>query len=193
MFLLFKILDFLLSIVFNLFCLLTLTRLYMQWAKVSFANPIGQLVIKLTNWIVLPLEKTTPKIRKIDLASLIASYICSFVYTLLIVLIGFWTMYGSQQFTWQVIGLIALGAVLNLIKLLTYLLSAMIIIQVILSWVKPSSPGAWFIFAFTQQMSAPLLNPIKKIAPIMNGLDFSPFIALLLLQLISIVINHFIA
>ena len=186
-----KILEFLLSIIFNLFCMLTIVRLYMQLAKVSFANPIGQIVIKLTNWLVLPLQRILPKLKRFDLPTFVAAYLCSFLHTILLVLIGFWAIYGNQLFTAQAFAYIAWGATLNLAKLFIHMLSAIIIIQVILSWIRPSSPSAWFAFMFTQQMSAPLINPIKKRLPLIAGLDFSPFVALLLLQLMIIIINHF--
>ncbi|MGL4666841.1 MAG: YggT family protein, partial [Saezia sp.] len=73
-----KILEFLLGIIFNLFCMITIIRFYMQLAKISFANPIGQAVIKLTNWLVLPLQRVLPKIKRFDLPTFVAAYACSF-------------------------------------------------------------------------------------------------------------------
>jgi len=188
-----KILEFLLGIAFNLFCMLTLARLYMQLAKVSFANPVGQIVIKLTNWLVLPLQRILPYIKRFDLPTFVAAYLCSVLHTLLLVLIGFWIFHGSQHFTAQTFLFIALGAILNLAKLFIHMMSAIIIIQVILSWIRPTSPSAWFASVFTQQMSAPLINPIKKRLPLFGGLDFSPFVALILLQAMLIIVNHFIS
>ena len=189
--LLLKILEFLLSIVFNLFCMLTITRFYMQIAKISFVSLIGQAVIKLTNWLVLPLQRFLPRFKHFDLPCLAAAYLCSFAHITLLVLIGYWAFYNSQALTLQTFGYIALGALLNLLKLFIYMLSAAIIIQVILSWMRPSSQMAWLVQQFTQQISAPFISPIKKRLPAISGLDFSPFIALLMLQVASIMVTHF--
>ena len=102
--LLLKILEFLLSIVFNLFCMLTITRFYMQIAKISFVSLIGQAVIKLTNWLVLPLQRFLPRFKHFDLPCLAAAYLCSFAHITLLVLIGYWAFYNSQALTLQTFG-----------------------------------------------------------------------------------------
>jgi YggT family protein len=53
-------------------------------------------------------------------------------------------------------------------------------VQVILSWVNPSSPVTPVVTALTQ----PLLRPIQRVVPPIGMVDLSPLIALLLLQLI---------
>ena len=48
-------------------------RFWMQALRAPFRNPIGQFVIALTDWAVLPLRRVIPGIAGLDLASLLAA------------------------------------------------------------------------------------------------------------------------
>ena len=54
-----QILSLLLNVVGGLLTGACLLRWYMQHQRVSFNNPLGQLVLALTSWLVLPLRKIT--------------------------------------------------------------------------------------------------------------------------------------
>jgi YggT family protein len=61
-------------------------------------------------------------------------------------------------------------------------LTIAIFVRVILSWL----PGVRLPFGigeFVWSVSEPILAPIRRALPFMGGIDFSPFIALLLIQL----------
>ena len=53
--------------------------------------------------------------------------------------------------------------------------------RVILSWVPTRLP--WGLNDFLYSVTEPLLGPIRRALPIAGGMDFSPLIALVLLQL----------
>lgn len=186
--LLFDILKLLLSVFFDLIGMLCLLRVYMQLAKVSFINPIGQGILKLTNWLVLPLQRALPNIRRFDFPSLVAAYLSCFVFWLLI-----WTfayLLGNRvgvaiSSPWVGIFFLFYFAFLSLAQLAIYMLSAIILLNVILSWLQPYSP-----FWLTQKLCEPVLKPFRKITPQIGGLDFTPFIALLALQVLLIVVRH---
>lgn len=190
--LLLDILQFLLSVFFDLLGMLCLLRLYMQLAKVSFVNPIGQGIIRLTNWLILPLQRILPRVKKFDLASLMAAYLSSFVFFLLL-----WTLFYlfgykiSIYISGPLSGILYLFyfALLNVCKQIIYMLSAIIVLNVVLSWLQPRSPAYWLTF----HLSEPLTAPFRKILPKSSALDFSPFVALLLLQVLLIVVRHFMA
>ena len=65
--------TFLLDAVASFFCTLFLLRFMMQAMRVSFAGQIGDFVVKLTNWAVLPLRRVIPGVGGYDWASLIAA------------------------------------------------------------------------------------------------------------------------
>src|SRR5574337_311800 len=51
--------------------LMLLARFLMQWARVSFRNPLGQFVVATTDWAVRPLRRVLPGLMGLDLASLV--------------------------------------------------------------------------------------------------------------------------
>lgn len=68
-----------------------------------------------------------------------------------------------------------------LIGLLIQLYSFVILARVLMSWVNidPSSPLARTIYDLTE----PVLRPVRNLLPPAAGIDFSPMIVLILLQI----------
>ncbi|HEX7557067.1 MAG TPA: YggT family protein [Leptolinea sp.] len=61
-------------------------------------------------------------------------------------------------------------------------LSFIVIIDVLLSYfMSPDQP----VRAFLDRIVFPLLNPIRKIVPTMAGLDFSPLVLIVILQILD--------
>ncbi len=75
--------DTLLSLLLYLF----LIRLMLQWVRADFRNPIAQSIMRLTNWLVLPLRRALPSIGRIDTASIVAVYAAALVQTAAVTLI----------------------------------------------------------------------------------------------------------
>ncbi|NJL92595.1 MAG: YggT family protein [Anaerolineae bacterium] len=76
----------------------------------------------------------------------------------------------------------------ELIGLLIYLFSFLILARVLMSWVQidPYHPLARFIFNATE----PFLKPVRDVIPPAAGLDFSPIIVLVLAQVLgTLVLN----
>lgn len=71
----------------------------------------------------------------------------------------------------------------SLIVLLIQLYSFVILARVLMSWVQidPHSPLAMTIYNLTE----PVLAPIRNALPPAAGLDFSPIIAIVLLQVLG--------
>jgi YggT family protein len=68
----------------------------------------------------------------------------------------------------------------NFITLLFQILSLAIFVRVLLSWVDPM--GNMRITQVLRDMTEPIIAPIRNILPNTMMIDFSPFIAMLLLQ-----------
>src|SRR5205085_6281841 len=82
----------------------------------------------------------------------------------------------------------------SLIEIAHYLLTILwwvIIIQVILSWLlafnvlNTSSQGVRTFALALDRISAPLYRPIRRVLPDFGGLDFSPLVILILIQVIK--------
>ncbi len=71
----------------------------------------------------------------------------------------------------------------NFVFLLASVLTLLILARVIISWVMPGSGGG--LVAFVYAATEPMLAPIRKLLPAAAGLDFSPLIAILVLQVIT--------
>ena len=70
------------------------------------------------------------------------------------------------------------------INVLAGALTLAIFVRVILSWI-PNARLPLGLGDFVFGVSEPILSPIRRAMPFLGGIDFSPFIALLLIQLVS--------
>jgi YggT family protein len=83
-----------------------------------------------------------------------------------------------------------LSALATTIELIIQLYTFIVLARVLMSWINidPYSPLARTIYNLTE----PLLAPVRNILPPAAGLDFSPIIVILLLQVVGqIVISMF--
>ena len=76
--------------------------------------------------------------------------------------------------------------IIELVRVLGFVLYAAIIGRVIISWinVSPSNPIVGIIYKVTE----PILGPIRRMLPAMGGLDLSPMIALILVTVFQRII-----
>ena len=82
-------------------------------------------------------------------------------------------------------------ALVDICKLLLTILTWIIIVQVILSWLLAfnvlnvhSGRVRAFIVAL-DRLTAPLYRPIRRILPDFGGIDFSPLVVLILIQVLQ--------
>jgi YggT family protein len=78
----------------------------------------------------------------------------------------------------------ALGVVSLLVNIYFFALLAMII----LSWIAPGSrnPAVFLLFQITE----PVMAPFRKVLPAMGGMDFSPILVFILINVIQIALRH---
>ncbi|MDG1821303.1 MAG: YggT family protein [Methylophilaceae bacterium] len=176
--------HFLLSTIFSLLTMVFLLRFMMQILKTSFYNPIGQIVIALTDFAVKPARRYIPSWKKNDLSTLVLAFTAQFLLHLtLLGLSGFPFAVADVPVWPSILGLSLLGVIRTVFDIFFYAL----ILHVILSWVNPHSP----IAPVLHSLARPILDPIQRIIPSMGGIDFSPMIAILLLQMLNVsVLNH---
>ena len=70
------------------------------------------------------------------------------------------------------------------INVLAGALTLAIFVRVILSWI-PNVRLPFGLGDFVSGVSEPILGPIRRALPFFGGIDFSPFIALLAIQVVS--------
>ena len=168
---------FLLDAVISFFCTLFLLRFMMQVMRVSFAGQLGNFIVALTNWAVKPLRRIIPGLGGLDWSSLFAAF------ALQLVMAGIIIGLSNNLATVDLVSLVPLllwFALRALIQLAIYIMIGALILQAVLSWINPYSP----LSAPAQQLTRPLLDPIRRFVPLISGIDLSPLIAILLLQLL---------
>ena len=180
----YQILSFLLQIAAGLLVGLCLLRLYMQYHRVPLSarsgNPIGPLIFALTDWLVVPLRRVIPALGRLDTASLVAALLIQLAqYTLL------WLINGGHGAPVHVLVLALFGVV----RLALSGLSVLVIVYAVLSWVQTHSP----MMGLLGRLVSPLLQPIRRIMPLVGGIDLSPLVLLVLLQVGGIVLESLLA
>src|SRR5712671_3736228 len=66
---------FLIETLFGVFVFALLARFHFQWLRVPFRNPLGEFLVLLTNWLVLPVRRVVPGLAGLDLATLLLAWL----------------------------------------------------------------------------------------------------------------------
>lgn len=151
-----------------------LLRFWMQVVRVRPPQSVGQFVYQLSDWLVRPLRRVMPG-GAYDWASLLGAFI--------IILLSIIAAVGLQSgFDFKIILVLSLE---RLLEWICYGFMATLIIEAIFSWVNPYAPLAPFVRA----LNDPLLRPLRRVIPPLGGVDLSPLVLLILLQIIQRVIS----
>jgi YggT family protein len=172
-------LDFLVTTILNLLTMLFLLRFILQLVRAPFNNPLAQMVVSLTNFAVKTVRKVLPSWSKFDLSTLFLAIITQFLLQMCLVWLRDFPLSVAGQSVWTgIIGMSLLGVLRTCLDVFFYAL----LLQVILSWVNPHSPVTGVLDSLTK----PILAPIQRVLPMASGIDFSPVVALIFLQMINI-------
>jgi YggT family protein len=173
----YQILSFLLDVAAGLLGGAFLLRLYMQYQRVPFGNPVGRFVFALTDWLVLPLRRVLPAMGRVDTASLVGVFLVEFAQFSIL-----WLITGRPT-GFEVIPLLAVFGVLRLV---ISSLTGLVIVYAVLSWVQADSP----VVDIIDRLCAPLLRPWRKLIPLVGGIDLSPLAFLVALQVAAIILAY---
>jgi YggT family protein len=169
---------YILQTIGSLYLLIVLLRFILQLVKADFYNPLCQFIVRATHPLLKPLRKVIPSFAGLDIASLVLAILVQLVLmALVLLLMGNGIGDPLLLLVWSIIGVTAL-----FLKVFFFAL----IISVILSWVAQGSrnPAAELV----SQICEPLLAPIRRVLPGMGGLDLSPIVAFLILNLIDMLV-----
>ena len=152
----------LLSTVIELYTMVLLLRVWMQWARCDFYNPFSQFVVKATQPIVGPLRRIIPAMGPLDSASLLVAFVLSFIKAIVLFMVV-----TLQPIIW-------ISALLILVKTIGLMIFWVLLVMAIMSWVSQGRSPVEYALV---QLTEPLLRPI--------GIDFSPMILVLLLYVLN--------
>lgn len=167
-------LTFLVKTLIDLYVMVLLLRIWMQWARCDFYNPLSQFIVKITQPVVKPLRRILPSLGPIDTASLLLAFVLTTLKYPILLLIQ--------------VGAISLDpmnllvGLLSLVKSAGYLVFWVIIIRSLMSWI---SQGRGPVDYMLIQLTEPLMAPIRRILPAMGGIDFSAMVVILILYMLN--------
>ena len=175
-----EILSFLIRSIGGIYLWAVLLRFLLQVARADFYNPISQALVRVTNPLVKPLRRFIPGFFGIDIASLLLAILVK----LATVIPVFVIQTGSLNFNLVMVLLVSILSVL--VAMLKIYFLAMIA-MIILSWVAGGSyhPAVLLI----QQISEPVMAPFRRLLPPMGGIDFSPILAFLAINVVKILLS----
>ena len=166
---------YLLRFAFDALLMILIMRIWLQWVKADFYNPLSQFIVKVSNPLVVPLRRIIPGFGGIDLATIVVAYI---VATLKFVTLA--ALSGES------LGVLAFYiGLLVLLKQAGFLLFVLMIIMAIMSWVVKGYNATLMVIS---QLTDPFLRPIRKIIPNMGGLDLSMLVAFFAMNVINILL-----
>jgi len=170
-------LEFLIQTVVGLYILVVLLRFLLAWVRADFYNPVSQLLVKLTNPVLVPLRRVIPGLGGIDIASIVLMLVLQMLALWLVVMLRGAAIHPFGLLLWSFAELLSLTINVFLFSIL---------IQVVISWINPGgyNPALSLIHSLTE----PLLGPARRLIPPLSGLDLSPIVVLIGLQLLKMLL-----
>ncbi|MFT4464053.1 MAG: YggT family protein [Sodalis sp. (in: enterobacteria)] len=167
-------LTFLVKTLIDLYIMVLLLRIWMQWTRCDFYNPFSQFIVKITQPVIGPLRRVIPALGPLDSASLLLAFILAMIKFPLLMLIEMHVLILDPIYL--------LVGLLTLLKAAGELVFWVVIIRSLLSWI---SQGRSPMDVVLYQLSEPLMYPIRRILPAMGGIDFSAMVVILILYALN--------
>jgi YggT family protein len=168
----------LVNAVAGFFLFIIVLRFLLQAVKADFYNPISQFILKATNPILIPVRKVVPGFGGFDIAALVVLVIVELVAITLSLIM---TNYSPLP-----IPNIAIWALLGSVGLFLKLYFWGILIMIISSWLAPQSQNPALLLI--RQIVDPVMKPIRSMLPDMGGIDLSPIIIFLSIQVCEVIL-----
>src|SRR5262245_12624972 len=168
---------FLVNTVFGLFVVTLLLRFYLQWARAAYRNPLTQFLQALTDFMVKPARRVIPGLWGLDLATLTLAWLLQILELLVVLQIqgrGFGPTAAATLL------MMALLALVLLIKIFLYIIMVAVFAQVICSWFSLAGP----MVPVLESMTRPFLRPFQRRIPPIGNVDLSPLFLLVVIQLL---------
>ena len=140
-------------------------RLLFQLVRADFRDPMADAIVRVTNWLILPLRKLLPPLGKVDTATVVAVLAIACVRTLILLALAGG---GAGIGDWLVFLRITLVDLVGLV-LRVYLFA--MLLYWLTSFVSPSgyAPGVRLL----AQLCEPILKRVRRVIPPIGQIDFS--------------------
>ena len=168
---------FLIDTFISLYVLAILLRFLLQWVNADFYNPYIQLLVKITHPPLKHLRRVIPSIGRADTSCILLALIIQISSTYTILMLKGVSLSVTALFLLTVSQLIT-----TLLNIFVFAIFA----RAILSWFSHgySNPAATLL----QSLTEPLLKSCRRMIPAISGIDLSPLVAIIALQLAKMLI-----
>ncbi len=168
---------FLIDTLFSLYILFIVIRFLLQWTRADFYNPISQFLVKVTHPPLKILRRFIPSVGKIDTSSIVLA--------LALQMLADFSILALKGVMVSIMALVVLSFS-QLVSLLINVFVFAVFARAILSWFDPGNynPASSLLHSLTE----PLLGVCRKVIPDLGGIDLSPLVALVALQLAKMMI-----
>jgi YggT family protein len=158
----------------ELYIFILLLRLVLQVVKADYYNPISQGVVRVTEPVLNPLQKISPKIGNVDMSPVMLAFVLK-----ALILYAIYAL-GSQLIALPMLGIYASIGILNtFLDIVFYAVLG----SVIISWIAPDSPHP--APQLIMQVTAPIYKQVQKVLPPFGGFDLSPILIFIAIQIIQ--------
>jgi YggT family protein len=168
---------FLVDTVFSLYLFAVLLRFLLQWVDADYYNPVCQFLVKVTHPPLRLLRRVIPSVGRVDTAALV-------------LMLALQMLAGYIQFLLQGVDItlasLSVWSVMQLVELVLNVLFFAIMASVLLSWLgnRSRNPGISLI----NSLAEPLMAPVRRWFPPIGGLDLSPMIPLILIEVAKMMV-----
>lgn len=160
------------KVVFSIVLWMMLLRLLLQAFRADFYNPVSQTIVRFTSFLD-PLRRVLGARGGIDFTTLLALVV------LQVAQLGSVIALRSGEI--PNVGLLLAFSIPELLHMTLTFFFWTIIASVVASWLAPGGHSP--VLQLLHELTDPLLAPARRLLPAMGGLDFSPIIVLLALDL----------
>jgi len=180
-----RIVVFLLETAFFVLVAAGLLRAWMNWLRISMTDQPGTFVMAVTDWLVKPLRRALPKSlakARVDWASVLAAALMALAYALLVsLLLAAFTGAGEAGLAIgpALLLMLPLVAAKMFLRVVLQTMFMLVLGYAILSWVQPGSR----LYGLLGRLTEPLLAPLRRVIPMLGGVDLSALVLLVLLQI----------
>jgi YggT family protein len=138
-------------------------RLLFQWVRADFRDPLADAIVRVTNWLILPLRRVLPPIGKLDTATVVA--------VLAVASARSFAAMGMAGEGVGDLGMFARITLVNLAELVLYIYLFALLLYALTSFVSPGgyAPGVRLL----SRLCEPVLRPVRRIIPPIGRIDFS--------------------
>jgi len=170
--------EYLISILFMLYILAVMLRFLLQLVRADFYNPVSQFLITVTNPVLRYLRRWIPGYKGIDWPSILLLMVLKGIELCLLGLLRTGTVPA-------IAGLLVL-IIAHLLKMMIWIYIIVIILQAVISWINPGAYNPITVLMY--QLTDPLLRRLRRYIPPAGGLDWSPLVALIALNLLLMIL-----